>query len=783
MFSTTFTIVSGSTVFVKDTKTDTSVKFTKEEAPQKMAEEDEARRIASVAIQKKKLDFAKNKVEEELSSKGKNAILKHKPSRPARRPVKKHRKPLPPPSNKEHNTRMATAETNAATQEKKQLVALSVSRPSLNFDEIIEQRVVNGIIERVTQPAIPQPMSSQYTSVGNDSRPVYDHRHIIEQCVINGVAERIPQASDAPQVATSNIDIDSDLAADSDNNTDKDVNQLVRRPSTHRQGADLSEDSVDSVEAASATTLSHFYVPVPMTNADEETSLPGSLNELVYKALKFVKEAVSEVSSYGPSAILSMPNAALYPPRLSRDEQASLAAMHVAPVVLPAALVNQRIHKKSKKKAAKATESSKEVTIVEPEVPQKQTELDSAKTTTGLAEPSNTADDRYVVTLFKMSNGPGITQEFHDLHEKLVAMHVSPLWLPITAPKQQKTSNAERKAAKTDRKKSVVVERDEPDSVTSLLSKPNGPGETKESRNLRNNLVEMYVAPPELPPSFKQHNKTNKARKSAVTLVLDTNHELVVVDIAAAQKVSIIAENHTSTVDELNTDDFTHDEETLIEDVSELGPRPSAEAKDDLLQVDVDIEDTTDKQTVVIPGDTTPATPPASDPDLSSSDSDRPKSSTTSRRSSVESSEESVRRKAEKARTTFLGKTSLETFVNTLDFELCDGTTTKDDICEAFSSLAGRPTTGLDSVKIQRKIKLGGTSLYGFLRQLDFDDDEVTVVGKVMKIFNKAADYEPTFSKLDVALGLAESSQDENSQRVRRSQRASLVSGLGRVGA
>ncbi|CAG5143163.1 uncharacterized protein ALTATR162_LOCUS1296 [Alternaria atra] len=751
MSSTIATTVSGSTVSVKDTKTGTSVKFTKEEALQKMAEEDEARRNASVAIQRKKLDFAKKKFEEELSSKGKNAILKHKPSRPAHRPVKKHRKPLPPPSNKEHNTRMATAETNDATQEKKQLAALSISRSSLNFDEIIEQRVVNGIIERVTQPAILQPMSSQYTSVGNGSRPVYDHRHIIEQCVINGVAERIPQSSDVPQIATSNIDTDSDLAAESDNNTDEDVNQLVRGPSTHGQDACLSKDSVDSIEAASATTLSHFYVHVPMTDADDETSLPGSLDGAVYKAPNFVKEAVSEVSSCGPSAILSMPNATLYPPRLSRDEQASLVAMH--------------------KKAVKAIEFSKEVTMVEPEVPQRQTELDSAKTTTGLTEPSNTAGDRYVATLTKMSNGPGITQGFRNLHEKLVAMHVSPLWLPITAPKQQRTSNAERKAAKTDRKKSVAVERNEPDFVTSLLSKPNGPGETKESRNLRNNLVEMYVVPPELPPSFKQNNKTNKARKSAVTLALEPNHELVVVDISAAQKVSIIAENHTFTGDELNTDYFTHDEETLIEDVSELGPPPSGEAKDDLLQVDVDIEDTTDKQTVVIPGHTTSATPPA------------PKSSATSRRSSVESSRESVRRKAEKARTTFLGKTSLETFVNTLDFELCDGTTTKDDICEAFASLAGRPTAGLDSVKIQRKIKLGGTSLYGFLHQLDFDDDEVTIVGKVMKIFNKAAGYESASSNLDVALWLAESSQDENSQRVRRSQRASLVSKLGRVGA
>jgi hypothetical protein len=616
MSSTIATTVSGSTVSVKDTKTGTSVKFTKEEALQKMAEEDEARRNASVAIQRKKLDFAKKKFEGELSSKGKNAILKHKPSRPARRPVKKHRKPLPPPSNKEHNTRMATAETNDATQEKKQLAALSISRSSLNFDEIIEQRVVNGIIERVTQPAILQPMSSQYTSVGNGSRPVYDHRHIIEQCVINGVAERIPQSSDVPQIATSNIDTDSDLAAESDNNTDKDVNQLVRGPSTHGQDACLSKDSVDSIEAASATTLSHFYVHVPMTDADDETSLPGSLDGAVYKAPNFVKEAVSEVSSCGPSAILSMPNATLYPPRLSRDEQASLVAMHVASVVLPATLFNQRNPKNSKKKAVKAIEFSKEVTMVEPEVPQRQTELDSAKTPTGLTEPSNTAGDRYVATLTKMSNGPGITQGFRNLHEKLVAMHVSPLWLPITAPKQQRTSNAERKAAKTDRKKSVAVERDEPDFVTSLLSKPNGPGETKESRNLRNNLVEMYVVPPELPPSFKQNNKTNKARKSAVTLALEPNHELVVVDISAAQKVSIIAENHTFTGDELNTDYFTHDEETLIEDVSELGPPPSGEAKDDLLQVDVDIEDTTDKQTVVIPGHTTSATPPASDPDL-----------------------------------------------------------------------------------------------------------------------------------------------------------------------
>jgi len=68
---------------------------------------------------------------------------------------------------------------------------------------------------------------------------------------------------------------------------------------------------------------------------------------------------------------------------------------------------------------------------------------------------------------------------------------------------------------------------------------------------------------------------------------------------------------------------------------------------------------------------------------------------------------ESPHRKTEIARNTFLGTTSLEHFVETLDFERLDGITAKEDICEAFASLAGASMFGLDRVRTQRKVKLG----------------------------------------------------------------------------
>ncbi|KAL7777588.1 hypothetical protein CFE70_004255 [Pyrenophora teres f. teres 0-1] len=65
-----------------------------------------------------------------------------------------------------------------------------------------------------------------------------------------------------------------------------------------------------------------------------------------------------------------------------------------------------------------------------------------------------------------------------------------------------------------------------------------------------------------------------------------------------------------------------------------------------------------------------------------------------------------IRSKAEIARITFLGATSLDCFIKTLGFERPHGATTREDGCDAFATLAGVSTSGLDKVCMQRKMKL-----------------------------------------------------------------------------
>jgi hypothetical protein len=708
-------------------KVNASATLSEDESFHKIAAEAEAKHVANVATQNRKLEMVEKKLNEKLSSNGKALVLKDKPTRPTHRPTRKNRKPLSPPSNKEHDTRTAAVDIKATIKEKRQLAILSTSRPSLNYDRIIEQRVVNGVVERITQPD-----NSQHTSVVNKTLPIYSYVDIVEQRVVNNVAERIPESADTPQAAASNIDTDSDSAAESDNDTEEHVSKLVQESSTAHQSTDSLLERSSSVKAASATASSHVYDDVSMTDVDNEALL-----------LSFAKEA----------------------------------ALAAAPVELPVTAFKDQKPNKAKEKDAKASDLLKEVAMVDLEVPQKQLKLDTARTATGIADPTTLADDGYVTALLKMPNGPGVTRKSRNLHEKQVAMHITPFALPVTAPKQDKTLKANQKVVKVGGKKIVSCETDDSDFVASLLSKPNGPGERKKVHDLHNHLVQMHVPSYKLPFSAHGQKKT-KRTKSVDTPVAKFIHGPVAVD-ASADDTELIVGDYASNVANLKAENSIHDKGTLIGSVSQINPFPINKAKDNLQQIDVRVTDTIEKQ--VIPDDTTPVTPPTSDLDFSSSGSDYPKSTKTSRRSSLVPAVDSIRRKAEKARTTFLGKTSLEMFVNILDFERCDGTTTKDDVCKAFASLAGCPIASLESVKIQRKIKLGGTSLYGFLHQLDFDDNDITLIGKVMKTFEEAAKNELVSSKLDLALWLAESSRDDGSHQGLHSQHASKLSAFRQI--
>jgi hypothetical protein len=270
----------------------------KEKALQKMAAENEAKRVENVAIQRRKLEAATMKAKEELTAKGKDAILKDKSSRPSpRRPARKNRKPLPPRTNPTHDAEVTMKQTKASVEEKR-LAPLRVMRPSYDYGNIVEQRVVDGVVHRIAH------------------------------------------TDDSPEL---------------------------------------------------------------------------------------IKSTISEKSPCSPLAILSMPNATLYPSPLSHDIEAALIAMHVGPVKLPVAEAKPQKLTKAEKKAAKASETPKEVFTVEP---------DGIKGFP-VVKPVVAVDElAYLETLLARPNGSGMTKECRDLHEKLVELHVVPLTLPTTAPSE-----------------------------------------------------------------------------------------------------------------------------------------------------------------------------------------------------------------------------------------------------------------------------------------------------------------------------------------------------------
>ncbi|KAI4681231.1 uncharacterized protein J4E88_005739 [Alternaria novae-zelandiae] len=799
------------------TKTNISVDVAKQEALKKIATEKEAKRIENVAIQKRKLEAAKQKAAQELMSKGKNAILKAQANRPSRRPAKKNRKPLPPPANRTHEIEASMEKTKASAEEKR-LAPLRVVRPSYSYSDIVEQRVVDGVVERIVHT----------NHSAHESCAAHNHDDGTEQRMADNETEPTFRSVDAPATAQSDTDVESDRATEPDTGSDEDAPQLVQELTSPEQ-VTVPEDDDDSTEAAGITAMPHIYVTAPIDDPDEKASMSGTFAEAIDTSTEPIQTAVFEESTCSPLAILSMPNSTLYPSRLSRDEEAKSVAMHVAPIVLPVAEAKQPKLSKAEKKAAKTSETSQKVATTKSPVVQKLQGTDYARITFEDTEPSVIPDESdhvaillarpngsgvttesrnlheklvalhvappslpvtfhkqqktptakskatkadqkktvtvekkeqdFVASLLSKPNGPGETKEARDFHEKLVALHVTPLSLPVIAPKQQKISQAKQKATKVDKKKSIATEKKEPDFIASLLCKPNGSGETRKTRDFHNNLVAMHVAPLDVSVSIQQDRKKKfeKAHKYIETWTADPD----AVDAMFTNMVPPITEEPISAVEELGTDDATRDESSIVI------ATPIQGFWQTVLSKIPDTEPITVEQTVIIPD--------------SSSESDTIESFRASSHSSTHSTP-SILRAASKARTTLLGATSLETFITTLDFELWDGTTTKGDICEAFASLANHPpttTTGLDTAKMQRKIKLGSTSLYAFLHQITFMEDDVTVVGEVMKVFRKAAGEQVTETKLEVALWLAEETDEgEGRRRGRREERASMAGGV-----
>jgi len=448
MSATNTTTGASGAVAADSTNTKTSTDLAKQEALQKIASENEAKRTEQVAIQRRKVEMAKNKTAQELASKGKNAVLKAQTNRPTRRPVKKNRKSLSPPANRIRDIE-ATMEKTKASAEEKRLAPLRVVRPSYSYSDIVEQRVVDGVVERIVH--------TNYHV--HQSCSAHDHEDSIDQHVVDSVTDPTPESVDEAETIHSDTDVESDKATEPNAESDEDAPQLVQELASPEQ-VTVPEDDDDSFEADGITALPHIYVTAPIDDADEDTSMLGNLAEAFDTSSESIKATVSEESTCTPSAILSMPNSILYPSRLSRDEEAKLVALHVAPIVLPVAEAKQQKLSKAEKKAAKTSEASKEAATVDLDLVHNLLEPDFTRTTMDAVEPFDDVKElAYVATLLARPNGPGASKESREFHEKLAALHIAPLSLPVITPKRQKTSKTEQKATKVDKKKSVATEK------------------------------------------------------------------------------------------------------------------------------------------------------------------------------------------------------------------------------------------------------------------------------------------------------------------------------------
>jgi hypothetical protein len=224
----------------------------------------------------------------------------------------------------------------------------------------------------------------------------------------------------------------------------------------------------------------------------------------------------------------------------------------------------------------------------------------------------------------------------------------------------------------------VSIEVIEDTFVSGLLSLPNGCGQDAVGRQQEADLVDLYVRSHMKPPKQGKHSQKSKKAKKGV------------------KKPIIIAE--AKSIDGSNVSSSADEDTSLVISLNSRG------------------------------------------------------SSCRSSSLSGHRSEDDLERDLIVARSTFLGVTSLEDFMIQLAQKRAGKTTTKKAVCNSFATLAAEEfetltgltldTTDVDHAAIstlaQRKIKLGKTTLFSFLRGMSFDDENVTHTGDVMHAFREA---------------------------------------------
>jgi hypothetical protein len=333
----------------------------------------------------------------------------------------------------------------------------------------------------------------------------------------------------------------------------------------------------------------------------------------------------------------------------------------------------------------------------------------------------------------------------------LISAHVTPLSLPVP-PK--KASRAENKAAKAMKQQSApVIIVDEPEIDLAFADAPSTDELQPEEANVSPPVIEEPV------PSGEQ-----------ATLPTDLTLEQVITDasLLADPEQIILADTDNYVADKTALPTITEPETSVsVDDVTlnaDLASDGEIVTREDppntAAEVDLgpELEDEvvlSDEPTVLI------------ETVSSSSDSEQSrgrrrkvsgslKSPTSSRSSKasitaeVAAQADRLVRELHKARNTFLSTISLEDFIETLEFDADNATTSKDDICNAFATLAAEDMeniTGRRQEKLPtqfdpvttRQIVIGTVTLAAFLGRLNFNIEDNALLVSVIRAFRKAA--------------------------------------------
>lgn len=640
-------------------------------------------------------------------------------------PVKLNRKPLTEASKKDHQVSNPLFQTLIKKSSTDSICAEAVHNLQANFGATLPRKPVKKVSKPLKIDYYP-PVDGASASNAVESDDIVDVDMVdavsftgAEDIADETVAATTPEAEDASEgVNTIEPVIDSAVSApaladqvneaiseDTESSHSKDEQQ-GKHEATHEllshtdnvfKDEPAVQDTTKSAEQTSKIDLAEVIIDetAALSPSPDLLKTPEPMEEVVVDTPQVCDHpAVTAFKS--ALDFLALPNAAMYPPVLSRDAEQAVISMHVTPLHLQELPGTVKKMPRAEKTAAKSSKSSP---------------VDDAPSAAVLKSE---------LAFLSFPNAaeypPSLSREAELF---LIDSHVTPLHLQKAPGAAEKPTAASEKATKKAEKKAAARQAtmsspdapeesvtptpsDEDTFVTDLLAMPNGPGQALEARQFEEKMVALHVAPlVSSQPStrYRKSKAEKKAEKDALKSACEALADAPVegIEIGGAP--------------DIGADAF-----------AELAP---AATEDKAMDSDANTEVEEVAPTV------------KTSSHLSSS------SPSTQERVAIEMSH------------SFLGITRLTRFLAALSMSP-DYTVTKDALCATFRSFAtaecrillGRVPAymggELDNVGVQCKIMLGDTSLYEFMQAVQWTDDESTME-EVVRVFNEKAVEGETF--------------------------------------